>query len=118
MFTWNNFDPNFIREILNASELNDTQKEMLELAEEDNDKNGLISVMRSVCIEPDADFIIKYRTIIENSLLKFYKDEIIKICNVLYISERSYKDKLIALMKKATSRTLIDAYLNALYFRD
>lgn len=115
MFTWNNFDLNFIKEILHASELNDTQKEMLELAEEDNDKNGLISVMQSVCIEPDADFIIKYRTIIENSLLKFYKDEIIKICNVLYISERSYKDKLIALMKKATSRTLIDAYLNALY---
>ena len=29
MFTWNNFDLNFIKEILHASELNDTQKEML-----------------------------------------------------------------------------------------
>lgn len=60
MFSWNNFDSEFIKEILKNTELDDFQKQVLQYAEADDDKDGLISVMLSVCVEPDADFIKKY----------------------------------------------------------
>lgn len=114
-FTWNNFDSSFINEILSSANLNEHQKAMMNCANREDDKDGLIAVMMSVCSEPNSDFVREYRTIIEQSLIKFYKPEVTKICKALNIQGDFYKDKLLKLMKKSTSKSLIDSYISALY---
>lgn len=115
MFSWNNFDSEFIKEILMNTDLSDFQKKVLQYAEEDDDKDGLISVMLSVCVEPDADFIKKYRKIMERSLFCYYKEELNKICKELNVSGKTFNDKINRLEEKSTSPSLITAYICVLY---
>ena len=114
-FTWVNFYPSFIKEILEASDLDKGQIEQMDYAIKYDDNDSLISVMCSVYAEPNTSLIRKHRKIVENSLLKNFKDEVEKIFKALYITGRSYNDRWLALMKKATSSSLIDAYIRAMY---
>lgn len=114
-FTWVNFYPSFIKEILEASELDKDQIELMDYAIKNNDKESLISVMCSVYAEPNTSLIRKHRKIVENSLLNSYKDECDKIYKALNITGRSLDAKWEALMKKQTSSSLIDAYIRAMY---
>lgn len=114
-FTWVNFYPSFIKEVLEASELDKGQIEQMDYAIKYDDIDSLISVMCSVYAEPNTSLIRKHRKIVENSLLKNFKDEVEKIFKALYITGHSYNDRWLALMKKATSSSLIDAYIRAMY---
>ena len=114
-FTWANFYPSFIKEVLEASELDKDQLEQMDYAIKNDDNDSLISVMCSVYSEPNTSLIRKHRKIVENSLLKNFKVEVEKIFKALYITGRSYNDRWLALMKKATSSSLIDAYIRAMY---
>ncbi|SEK22487.1 Protein of unknown function DUF45 [Ruminococcus sp. YRD2003] len=114
-FTWINFGQKFLTEILNASELDKDQRELVDYAIKNEDDDTLISVMCSVYSEPNISLIQKHRKIIENSLLNSFKDEVEKIYKALYITGRSYNAKWLALMKKTTSSSLIDAYIRAMY---
>ncbi|WP_297958013.1 DEAD/DEAH box helicase [uncultured Ruminococcus sp.] len=114
-FTWVNFYPSFIKEILEASDLDKGQIEQMDYAIKYDDIDSLISVMCSVYAEPNTSLIRKHRKIVENSLLKNFKDEVEKIFKALYITGHSYNDRWLALMKKATSSSLIDAYIRAMY---
>ena len=71
--------------------------------------------MNMICPEPDKTFILKYRTIIEQKVLKYQKAEVTKICRALNIYANSSNEKQIKMTKKATSTSLIRAYITALY---
>ena len=114
-FTWVNFYPSFLKEVLDASELDKDQIEQMDYAIKNDDKDSLISVMCSVYSGPNTSLIRKHRKIIENSLLKSYKDECEKIYKALNITGRSSNAKWLTLMKKPTSSSLIDAYIRAMY---
>ncbi len=113
-FTWLNFDTAFIREILEASKLDVQQRADMDYALKNNDKDYLISILCSVHKEPNIAFVKQYRTIIENSLLKQYPEEVLQICKALGITGRSFEFKWKTLMKKPTSTSLINAYIIAL----
>ena len=66
-FTWVNYDESFLKEILEKSELDSQQRADLHDALKNNDKDVLISIMCSICSEPDISFVKQYRTIIEKS---------------------------------------------------
>ena len=114
-FTWVNFYPSFIKEVLEASELDKDQIEQMDYAIKNDDKDSLISVMCSVYSEPNPSLIRKHRKTIENSLLKSYKDECKKIYRALNITGLSDNAKWLALTKKSSSSSLIDAYIRAMY---
>lgn len=114
-FSWVNFGTSFLKEILEKNELNAQQRENLDFALQINEVNILSSIMLSICAEPDVSFVKQYRTIIENSLLKSYKEEVLQICKALHITGRTFDEKWQALMKKPTSAGLIDAYISALH---
>ncbi len=114
-FSWVNFGTSFLKEILEKNELNAQQRENLDFALQINEVNILSSIMLSICSEPDISFVKQYRTIIENSLLKSYKEEVLQICKALHITGRTFDEKWQALMKKPTSAGLIDAYISALH---
>ena len=113
-FNWNNFDSSFMYEIIKESELSKDERAMAEYAYSNGDKDMLISVLNGICCYPDKKFILKYRTIIEQSLLKFYKTEVNQICKTLNIQGNSYNEKQVKLTNKPLSASLIQAYIGAL----
>lgn len=110
-FTWEKFDPSFLKAVLLASE--EFEDEYDEIRNED-DVYGLCAMMNSICDFPDRRFIMNYRAVIEQDLLKNYPDEIRKICKALKITGTSFNIKQAALTRKATSTSLINAYISAL----
>lgn len=108
-FSWSIFDIKFLREIINASDIDDKE---LYLATDDIDI--IVSAVNYICSYPNDRFIKKYRQVIEHFLLPAYKDEVAKICKVLNITERANDKRLQALAKKPTSNTLIEAYCVAI----
>ena len=110
-FTWEKFDPSFLKAVLLASE--EFEDEYDEIRNED-DVYGLCAMMNRICDFPDRRFIMNYRAVIEQDLLKNYPDEIRKICKALKITGSSFNIKQAALTRKATSTSLINAYISAL----
>ena len=113
-FNWTKFDSQFIYEILCASELVNTKKKQIEYAYSGEDKDMLVGLLNEVCPYPDKRFIMNYRPIIEQNLLKFYRTEVTKICRALNIQGASHNEKQIKLAKKPISTSLIQAYISAL----
>lgn len=111
-FTWNNLDSGFIKEILRASDHTDDFEDMIQAAQDD--KDILISMMNTICDYPDKKFIMNFRAIIEQNLLKNYPEEIKKICKILKIDGSNYNMKQAKLTKKALSSSLIGAYIGAI----
>ncbi len=112
IFSWMNFDPAFLKSILLAcDEFKDEQDEI----KEEDDIVGLVAKMNFVCSAPDKKFVMRFRSIIEQNLLKNYPEEIKKICKALNISERTFNEKQAAMTKKAMSAPLIGAYISAIY---
>lgn len=110
-FSWMKFDPAFLKTILLATEeFNDIQDDI----REEDDIIGLVSKMNIICPYPDKKFIMKYRTIIEQDLLKNYPEEVRKICKFLNISGASFNIKQANMTKKVLSSSLINAYISAL----
>lgn len=114
-FKWNNFDSTFMYEIIKESELSDKEKNKAKYAYENEDKDILIGVMNSVCDCPDKKFIMNYRSIIENMVLKYQSAEVTKICRALKIQARTKNERQIQMTRKATSASLIQAYVSALH---
>ena len=99
-FSWMKFDAQFIYEILCASELADTKKKQIEYAYTGEDKDMLVGLLNEVCAYPDKRFVMKYRQIIEQNLLKFYKTEVTKICKALNIQASSHNERQMKMAKK------------------
>ena len=98
-----------------VSDLDELMKKNLDYSLKNGDDDSLISIMCSVYAEPCVELVRKHRTIIENSLLKSYKDERNKIYKALNITGRSDDEKWRTLTKKTTSSSLIDAYIRSMY---
>lgn len=112
-FTWENFDSRFLMEIIENS---DKPEEFKKSAREcSDDKERLVSKMNLICPVPTENFIYRYRPIIEQDCLKFYKGTMNKIFKALNITGNSFNEKQIKLSKKASSNSLIKAYAGALY---
>lgn len=111
-FSWMAFDSNFLMEVIMASDESDEFKQSAKESLED--KDVLVSKMNRICSYPDRDFISKFRPIIEQNLLKFYKTEVNNICRALNIHAESHNEKQIKMTKKPFSASLIQAYICAL----
>lgn len=110
-FTWAKFDPAFLKTVLLASE---EFADMHEDIKEEDDIIGLVARMNIICSYPDKKFIMKYRNIIEQDLLKFYPEEVRKICKSVGITGASFNIKQANMTKKPLSAALIGAYIAAL----
>ncbi|MCQ2354974.1 MAG: DEAD/DEAH box helicase family protein [Clostridia bacterium] len=108
-FSWLGFDTAFLKEIILASDIPNA-----DLYIDGDDPDSLVSCMNTICSYPDADFILKYRSIIEQKLLLQYKDEVLKVCKALSITEGTFNEKQLAMTRKAASANLINAYIAAL----
>ena len=110
-FSWEKFDPAFLKTVLLASdEFADEQDEI----RQEDDIIGLVARMNMICDYPDKKFVMRYRTVIEQDLLKNYPEEVRKICKSLSISGASFNIKQANMTRKAMSASLIGAYISAL----
>ena len=75
-FSWNNFDPTFLKEIIKATD--DVEDKELYLATDD--KDAIIGCVNDICDYPDQKFVMQYRQIIEQQVLIYYPEEVKKIC--------------------------------------
>lgn len=112
-FDWTKFDTTFLLEVIAASEL--TEKVKRAVLENSDDKEYIISKFNRVCAAPDKQFIMRYRTIIEQKVLKHQKSAVRSICKALNIHGASHNELQVKMSKKSTSAGLINAYINALY---
>lgn len=113
-FSWNNFDASFLYEVIKNADLKKEELELAEYAYAEEDKDILIGIMNGVCPYPDKRFVLRNRTLIEQGILKFYKSEVVKICKALNIQGCSHNERQIKMTKKASSASLIQAYILAL----
>ena len=112
-FNWMNFDTAFLLDIIQASDLPERTKILVK--ESSDDKAYVINKFLQVCNAPNRDFVMKYRPIIEQQVLKHHRSEVTKICKALNIQGTTHNERQIKMSKKATSKSLIDAYIKALY---
>lgn len=110
-FTWEKFDPSFLKTVLLASD--EFADEHDDIKEED-DIIGLVARMNVICDYPDKKFVLKYRSIIEQDLLKHYPEEVRKICKAIGITGSSFNIKQANMTKKPLSASLIGAYITAI----
>ena len=108
-FTWEAFDNSFLKAIIDAADVEDK-----ELYLKTEDKDSIVGCVNYICDYPNKRFIYDYRRIIDNELLPKYEKQVSEICKALNITERSRNERLIALSKKKTTATLINAYEAAL----
>lgn len=111
-FNWIRFDTTFLLEIIAASDLPEKIKQSA--LENLDDKEYLVSKFNGICQLPDRQFVIKYRNIIEQKVLKHQKSEVRKICKALNIYGASHNELQIKMSQKPTSTSLINAYVIAL----
>lgn len=111
-FNWIKFDTSFLLEVISASELPDKIKQSA--IENSDDKEYVVSKFNRICQTPDRQFVIKYRKIIEQKVLKHQKSAVRKICKSLNIQGVSHNELQIKISQKATSTGLINAYIIAL----
>ena len=110
-FSWDNFDVKFMKEILAATDL--CEKDKLKLEKCKDDPYIISGMVNAICDYPDRNFIITYRNIIEQNLLKHYPEEVRKICKAINVSGTTFNEKQANMTKKATSASLIGAYISA-----
>lgn len=101
-----------MKEIILASE--NAQEYIDYLKEVENDPFQVAGIMHEICDYPDRKFIVKYRSIIEQSLLRYYPQEVNKICKAINVTGASFNVKQANMTKKATSASLIGAYIQAI----
>ena len=111
IFSWEKFDPAFLKLVLLSTD--EFEDEYDDIRSED-DIIGLVAKMNMICDYPDKKFVVKYRTVIEQDLLKNYPEEVRKICKSLSISGASFNIKQANMTRKAMSASLIGAYISAL----
>lgn len=113
-FNWIKFDTTFLLDVIEASDLPEKTKQ--QAFENSEDKEYLVSKFNKICQSPDRQFIMKYRTIIEQKVLKHHKTAVKRICKALYIQGVTHNELQIKMSKKATSAGLINAYIGALHY--
>ena len=109
-FSWNNFDPTFLKEIIKATD--DVEDKELYLATDD--KDAIIGCVNDICDYPDQKFVMQYRQIIEQQVLIYYPEEVKKICKANNITDRSFNEKQSKMCQKKMSGTMANAYCAAL----
>ena len=109
-FSWDRFDATFLIEVIKASEYAEEYSDKLD----PDDIDMLAGCMLSVCEYPDRRFIVKYRSVIEHELFKYYPQLMKKMCSRLRIPGSTFNDKLINMSRKKMTNGMIDAYLSTL----
>lgn len=109
-FTWENFDNEFLKAVIYSS---DTQEEYRPLYETE-EKEDLVCSMNLICDMPDGNFIKHYRQIIEDKLLCNYPDILNEVFEALCISGKDFNVNYKNLRQKATTASLITAYITAI----
>lgn len=105
VFSWESFDISFLRAVIQASDIEDK-----ELYLDSDDKDAIVGCVMAISDYPTKKFIYEYRSIIDNELLPMYERQVAEICKALKITERSRNERLIALAKKKTTDSLVNAY--------
>ena len=111
-FDWTKFDIGFLRKIIIEYGREDFIKRANRCDEEDIDR--MAAMMNIICPYPDKNFITRYRTIIEQGLLRNYPEVLKDIFKVMKITKGSMNEKLSVLYAKPTSANLIACYIRAL----
>lgn len=112
-FPWERMNLTFLKEVVLSSEKADEYEDWIR--EVENDPIMMASVLNEICTSPDKKFIMNNRTLIEQSLLRYYPDEVRKICTAVNVAGANHNVRQSNLAKKATSATLINAYIQALW---
>jgi len=112
-FSWENFDPSFLKEVFRASPY--AAEYEVRLQDAGDDMAILCAMMIRICPYPDRKFIMDYRRIIEQSLLKAFPEEVRQICRAANIRGLSENEQQLNMAKKPLSETLINAYIAAIY---
>ena len=105
-FPWERMDLTFLKEVVLSSEKAEEYKDWIHEVEED--PFVMASVLSELCTSPDKKFIMNNRTLIEQSLLRYYPDEVRKICTAVNVTGVNHNVRQSNLAKKATSATLIN----------
>ncbi len=108
-FSWKNYDKAFLKSIVLRSELQQEKKDFFLKNYDDDDM--AVGIMSMICNFPDKHFIMEFRAVIEQELLKFYPEIVNRICKSLNIYGSSFDERQSALTKKPTSQSLIDSYI-------
>ena len=111
-FSWKSYDKAFLKNIILKSDLEQDRKDFM--LENYDDDDIFIGIMNMVCRFPDKRFIMDFRTIIEQELLKFYPEIVNMICKALNIHGRTFNERQSALTRKPTSQALVDAYVRGI----
>ena len=112
-YPWERIDLGFLKNVVLSSEKRSEYKDWID--EVTDDPFMMASVMNEICIEPDRKFVMQYRTLIEQELLRYYPEEVRKICKALNIAGVNHNVRQSNLAKRATSASLINAYIQALW---
>jgi len=108
-FTWNNFDEEFISGVVYSE---NTPKE-LRLSRKIDDKDLLIPTMELIAPYPTKEFVVRYRSEIENKLLRKEPEFIAKIYKQQSMSRATnHIGMLSELSAKPMGTTLIGAYIS------
>ena len=108
-FNWNNFDAEFLGEVVYSSKTDKKIQPMFETS----DVNMLIPSVLSIAEAPDRDFVMTYRNEIEFKLLKNYPDLVREMTGAS--KSANYLSELNKLSKEKMTNGLLDKYIKALY---
>ena len=111
-FDWTKFDIGFLRKIILESGRDDFIKRANRCDEEDIDR--MAAMMNILCPYPDKNFIARYRTVIEQGLLRNYPEILKDIFKTMKITKGSMNEKLAAMYAKPTGSNLAACYIRAI----
>ena len=109
-FSWENFDNEFLKAVIYSPETDESIRPAVNTEE----KEDLVCSINLICDSPDGKFIKRYRQVIEEKLLIKYPDLLEEIFSNLNISDLSFDSRLKRLRQKASSTSLIIAYITAI----
>ena len=111
-FDWTKFDMGVLRKIIREYGRDDFIRRAERCTEEDIDR--ISAMMNIICPYPDKNFIAKYKTVIEQGLLRNYPEILKDVFKVMRINRGSMNEKLAALYAKPVSSNLASCYIRAL----
>ena len=111
-FSWEYFEPEFLKEVLLSSPYAEKFEKRIENGSDD--PCALSAMMSKVCRIPDERFVRFYREKIEYFQFPVEQEEVKNICKILGIQESSHNQRLDTLRDLPLSASLIAEYQTAL----
>lgn len=105
-FDWTRYDIGFLKRVIAASEMAGKLADM-----DDDDIIRVAGVMKQICPEPDRNYIVRYRTEIEQGLLRNYPEICKEVFKTMRIPRGSVNERLAKLYAKPTSGSLAACWI-------